>query len=267
MANLRYFMVKRDEANESAWNQAQLLVLTLAQTRDSICEPIPVSFIQTAALTHADVLLFAFLKTDCRRKRRRANDEPVLVTPRDQPVPTASEVVPPAYRTRQQQKHEGASDETCAGFAILQLHEAPRSLYIDLMCARGAGGALVNVIKQLAVRWNYSHITLSALPVAINFYRRYGFQHAELPCCAEDDDLRDMSEQTQHKRFHNEQEAVEDPEFYSLLSALVKRRLVRNKRCRKIETCSVDGFSMIYCLDKHRGELCLHEQEEDNMDE
>lgn len=256
MSELRFFLLRRDEAAARAWEQAEKLITGMAQCEDTICGAVPLYFIQSNALYNADAILLAFRNSHCRPKRKcvkrpppPANRDAMMV---DETVPPAVEVVKTKVQTE---------EETCAGFCLLQIRPRIGELYIDLMCARGAGTALVNVVKYLAKKWEFPHVTLSALPTAMNFYRKLGFQNCELPVCVESPEVAQLATAVQHKRFRSDQESEHDDEFRALLEELIRRRLIRNKRCHKISSCSIDGYSMTCCLQNHCGTTCNNKEE------
>jgi hypothetical protein len=254
MSELRFFLLKRDEANERAWAQAEKLITSMAQCKDTICGAVPLHFIETCALYNANAILLAFRNSQCRPKRK-------CVRSKEKSEGCHEPSIPPVEVVKTKVKDE---EETCAGFCLLQLRPRSSELYIDLMCARGAGSALVNVVKHLAKRWEYSHVTLSSLPAAMNFYRKLGFQNCELPMCVESPDIAMLAKSVQHKRFTSDQASEEDDEFRELLEELISRRLIRNKRCRKISSCSIDGYTMTFCLKQHCGPTCTKDKDNDD---
>lgn len=131
------------------------------------------------------------------------------------------------------------------GFALVK--ETKTSLYIDVICAKGAGFKLLSKVESLAKHLGKLFITLSALPSAINAYRKFGFIHSEKKC-NEDPVITKLGEALQYQRFKSSNKAVKDRKFATLLSELVKLKLVSDKKCRNVRQCSVNGYSMTKCI-------------------
>lgn len=141
------------------------------------------------------------------------------------------------YRTR------GMTDFN--GFLIFKIMKD--YLYIDVICAKGSGTALLNECYSFAKKLNKPQVRLSALAHVINLYRKQGFIHSE-GSCNMSNDVKSLSEALAHKRFKTTQNAIEDGEFKKLLQMLIKKKLTSTKKCKNIQDCSMNGYSMTKCL-------------------
>lgn len=131
------------------------------------------------------------------------------------------------------------------GFVLIK--ENKDSLYIDVICAKGAGFKLLESVEKMGKALGKMYISLSALPSAINVYRKFGFVHTE-KSCMENPVIAKLGEALKYERFSSSSRAVEDKRFSKLLSELVKMKLVSDKKCRTVHQCSVDGYSMTKCI-------------------
>ena len=131
------------------------------------------------------------------------------------------------------------------GFAILMKHN--QKLYIDVICANSTGRLLMEEIETYAKGIGIRYIQLSALPSAINAYRRMGFIHSDMKCI-EDTHIAQRAGELKHLRFQNVNEATSHTDFKKLLSLLIKEKLVSDKKCRTVFKCSENGFTMTKCL-------------------
>lgn len=131
------------------------------------------------------------------------------------------------------------------GFALIQ--KRTESLYIDIICASGVGKRILQEVYKIGKEMQKKYITLSALPRVINFYRKEGFIHSENGC-KEKKSIERIAKQVSHLRFADDKTAKSHDEFQNLLLSLISHRLVTDKRCRKIDSCSSMGYSMTKCL-------------------
>jgi hypothetical protein len=131
------------------------------------------------------------------------------------------------------------------GFALIQKRQD--SLYVDIICASGVGKKILKVVYKAGREMRKKFVTLSALPRVINFYRKEGFFHSENGC-KENQLITRIAEQVSHLRFSDDKTAKTHDEFQELLLSLIRHRLVTDKRCRRIDSCSSMGYSMIKCI-------------------
>jgi len=135
------------------------------------------------------------------------------------------------------------------GFALLQFpNDQPDALFIDVLCAKGAGGLLVEYIKQLAQHLGYSRVILNAISSAINFYRRFGFTNTNLSNCQEPPAVTQSARQVAQLRFSNAEEAEKDPQFIPFLNTLIQYQLTKDASCKNVDQCRDDGYTMAYCI-------------------
>lgn len=131
------------------------------------------------------------------------------------------------------------------GFAIIQ--NKPESLYVDIICASGVGKKILQEVYKAGREMRKKYVTLSALPRVINFYRKEGFIHSENGC-KEKQSTETIAKQVSHLRFSSDKDAILHDDFQKLLLLLISERLVTDKRCRKIDSCSSMGYSMTKCI-------------------
>ena len=131
------------------------------------------------------------------------------------------------------------------GFAIVVQHK--HMLYIDVICANSTGRMLMNEIEKYATLHGIKYIQLSALPSAINAYRKMGFIHSDLKC-VESPHIAQRAQSVKDLRFTNINKATSHKEFEKLLDLLIKDNLVSDKQCKTVSKCSEDGYTMTKCL-------------------
>lgn len=137
------------------------------------------------------------------------------------------------------------SSSNVLGFALVQDRES--HLYIDVVCAKGAGTALLRQIEEFGKSKRKLFVMLNALPAAISFYRRLGYVHSE-GSCVEDPVIKSLAEAVNGMRFQSSNHAISNKRFSVLLRQLVALKLVSNKRCKSVPQCSSDGYTMTKCL-------------------
>ena len=142
--------------------------------------------------------------------------------------------------------------DACSGFAMLQYPTDQSEIYIDLVCARCAGKGLIDSVKMIAEERKIQHITLSAMPNTINFYRKLGFRHLE-PCsssseCQEEAVITLIAEPVSDLKFDHNQEAEKHKEFRKLLKTLMEYKLTKDKKCKQVASCTRGGYNMTYCV-------------------
>ena len=130
------------------------------------------------------------------------------------------------------------------GYLLFKIYS--NYLYVDVICSKGAGKALLKECYDLAKKMGKFQIKLSALPHVISFYRKQGFVHSE--SCTMDSNIQNKSNKILSKRFTNLNNVMKDKNFDDLLSTLVKKKLVAKKKCKTVDDCSKDGFSMTKCI-------------------
>lgn len=87
------------------------------------------------------------------------------------------------------------------------------------------GFKILSEVERVAKNLGKMFITLSALPSAMNAYRKFGCIHSEEKCI-EDPIITKLGEALQYQRFKSSNKAVKDRKFATLLSELVKMKLV-----------------------------------------
>ena len=131
------------------------------------------------------------------------------------------------------------------GFALVQTK--PESLYVDIICASGVGKKILQEVYKAGREMRKKYVSLSALPRVINFYRKEGFIHSENGC-KENQSTTTIAKRVSHLRFSSDKDAISHDDFQKLLLLLINQRLVTDKRCRKIVSCSSMGYSMTKCI-------------------
>lgn len=135
------------------------------------------------------------------------------------------------------------------GFALLQFpKDEPDALFIDVLCAQGAGALLIEYIKQLAQHLGYSRVILNAISSAINFYRRFGFTNTNLSNCQEPPEVTQLAQNVAQLRFADTVEAEKNRQFIPFLNTLIQYQLTRDTSCKTVETCRDKGYTMAYCI-------------------
>lgn len=131
------------------------------------------------------------------------------------------------------------------GFALIQNNT--NDLYVDIICAKGVGKHILREVYNQGYKLKKKYITLSALPRVINFYRGEQFIHTEKDC-NENSIITNMAEKVKGLRFKSDEDAQSHKTFNTFLKLLMKHKLVADKRCRRVDTCSISGYSMTKCL-------------------
>ena len=131
------------------------------------------------------------------------------------------------------------------GFALVQVHVD--FLYIDVLCAKGAGKAIIEYTEGLGISMKKPYIVLSALPGVVNWYRRLGFVHA-FKQCTEVSNVHSLALSASRGKFAGTENALQNAKFVKLLQALMKLKLTANKTCKTVNACAIDGFTMTKCL-------------------
>lgn len=130
--------------------------------------------------------------------------------------------------------------------------EEGEALYIQVICARKGGAELLKYIIEFARKRGFKSVTLAALPHVVNFYKKYGFKTSQ--SCSVDVELeraeaslaRDASGNL--KKFASIQDTETDRKFMLYLSALIKKGLAADKKCKGVRDCNIEGYYMTLCL-------------------
>lgn len=235
-SSFTFQFLRREEyfpLRKQEWINTERIIKGLAGPSHKMCGEIPLWWILQNALPEADVL--------------------VLV-----------------YMTKQLGRH---TKEVCTGFSCLQFRPLRSELYVDLICAKNAGRQLMNAIFQYGKNLGLEHITLSALPSSLLFYRKLGFKHID-PCstdqCNELPEITEQASKVADYKFENHFEAEEHKPFHKLLRLLIKNNLTKNKKCKRVPECRMDGYLMSCCLhaappqEKGQEENINKKEEEEN---
>lgn len=146
--------------------------------------------------------------------------------------------------------------EVLCGFACVEFTDA--ELYLNVLCARGAGKQLVDAIKNFAFTQHIERLTLSAIPSSINFYRKQGFYFLPLApsnnlqektnslliSLKEPPEITSQAELVVEKLFASNTEAENDKEFSHLLQLLIKYKILADKQSSSFAECREDGYYM-----------------------
>jgi hypothetical protein len=130
------------------------------------------------------------------------------------------------------------------GFVILQKEK--NDVYMDVMCARGAGKLLLDQVTDLAHRWKKKYVVIAATPFAMPYWMKQGFVNADGACRA-DKRLDKRVELIKQKKFKTWDDAVDDPLMKKFMGQLVYRNLGAND-CEGVAHCSSQGFYMTLCV-------------------
>lgn len=134
------------------------------------------------------------------------------------------------------------------GFMLVQQKEED-ILFIDLLCARGVGKALLNHAVQYAKEHNIGFITLHAIPYVINYYRNFGFRINKNPrACSDDKRVAKLyGPKTEKKKFATIDESLQDKAFVSVIRKLMDLK-INVKDDKDFEEKLTHGFPMVLCV-------------------
>lgn len=136
---------------------------------------------------------------------------------------------------------------TVQGFALLQNRK--NYLYIDVICAKQSGDALLSNIYILGNELKKKYVILNALPHVINYYKRdkHKFLHG-YKSCEENIEIKKLGESLKNKKFKVPSNATSDKNFQKLLTLLINKKLTYDKTCKTIDSCSKNGYTMTKCI-------------------
>ena len=242
----RFEIYYRDKTDAKEWCKLERLIRGLSSPSAGLCPFIPFKFVRTHALIYCHIIIL--MTGEYYRKKRKLD--------RDKNDDCDSKSLE-SFRS---------SNKSYLGFALLTLFKENHELYVQLMCAQsghGLGRLLMQKIQQLC-REEYSreikYVTLSAIPSAINFYRKLGFSHFEPPAQLQEDEKKvtPAAQAVAKYHFESNKEALENPEMKHLVQVLIKNNLTCNKNWRQQKKededndddweASSDGLSMAYKL-------------------
>lgn len=166
-------------------------------------------------------------------------------------------------------------NSTIAGFLLYSFSAHPGTMYIDVVCsAGGKGWELIDKAKEIAQAHKKTHITLSALPDVIMYYRSLGFINAEDHDCEEEPEVAAAI-----KSLPSHVPPRDVPKtlaFKELLKLLTRKSLVGEKNClaaktvdgkentfeKKVECNNNNGYLMTFCFRKGNA---THEKKEEKQ--
>ncbi len=189
---MQHEIIEKQKTSPEIWRHYKETASDLAYGLPKLCTDIPVEFIANHCIPKAEIFILAYTESIVRRK----------------PIKQ--------YR----------------GFCILNNKPDQDALYLQLICANKCGKYLIEQVEGLCTAKNISHISLSALPQAIYFYRKHGFKNTENMDCIEHDEVIKSAKK----------------DLDTFLKTLIKYKIVANKNCKNIVECNVDGYLMTKCL-------------------
>ena len=151
------------------------------------------------------------------------------------------------------------------GFACITVFD--KFLYVDLICGRGTGKQIFQMIDNLALQLNKPEVRLSAVPEAMmTYYGLYKYKFSN-NCSQTKDiqdyanyinsiikDIRTLQKQQQIKSTHQTTKKLEQANilFKKQLDIfqqlLINNKLAHDKKCLKPSTCAINGYEMIKCI-------------------
>ena len=151
------------------------------------------------------------------------------------------------------------------GFACISVFNT--HLYVDLICGRGSGKLIFQMIDNLALQLNKPEVRLSAVPEAMmTYYGLYKFKFSN-NCSQTKDiqdfanyinsiikDIRTLQKQQQIKNTRLTTKKLQQAhlsykkqlEIFQQL--LIDHNLAHDKKCRKPSTCAINGYEMTKCI-------------------
>lgn len=138
------------------------------------------------------------------------------------------------------------------GFMLIQ-QKGKDILFIDLLCSRGVGRALLDNVVEFAKENKINFITLHALPYVINYYRNFGFRVNRNPrSCSDDKRFTELyNSSMEKKKFATIDESLEDKAFVSVIQQLMKLK-INVKDGKDFEEKLTHGFPMVLCIRSKR---------------
>jgi hypothetical protein len=149
------------------------------------------------------------------------------------------------------------------GFALLKIlggdESGPTRVFLDVICAKGVGRAMLAEIRAHTVRLGLPMVELHALPNVIGFYRKQGYINAPPGSCTEDPEITRRAAEPMYAnaRFDRNDRAIRDKGYSRFLKLLVRHGTAANAKCKGIGQsgnpaarpgCSFDGYNMNLCL-------------------
>lgn len=192
----------RKKLNQHQWKLIANQVKDVAIHNENLCKSITLSFLSRDCLKEADFVFFSYKSVASGRNTSKTYKQ---------------------YN----------------GLVIIQKAKLSKHLYIDLICANGAGRFLIEQTIDWAKQKNFTHITLSSLANVIGFYRKFGFKNTFNLECVEDEMV------SQFAKKYDPQNLSGNTDF---LKILIRKRLVKNRECFTMDQCAIDGYWMTLCL-------------------
>ena len=136
------------------------------------------------------------------------------------------------------------------GIALLRSFK--HYFYLDLMCSKGAGKAILNQIVMLAEKEGRKTIRLASTPFAMPYWLNQGFRNMKgsESKCMMDSNLNRYLKSILPLKFSTWQEAVENKYLTKYLTALTTMGFTKKRGCKQ-EECNLDGYTMTLCVDQY----------------
>jgi hypothetical protein len=136
------------------------------------------------------------------------------------------------------------------GVALIQTYST--YLYLDLLCASGAGKALLDQIVDMAKIQKKKTIRLASTPVSMSYWLNQGFQNMKgsEDKCVMTDKLHQAAQSVLPLKFSTWEEAVENETLKKYMTLLTDMRYTKQRGC-KGEECYIDGYTMTLCVDRY----------------
>jgi len=222
--NVRFDLV--EVSNEKAWKKAQKLIL---ENVEAICRGLVTqTYIRTHALKTATLLLFGYVMVDQPERPKRGVS-----------VSVVNKVV---------------KVEKLAGFVIANSTDYPGFLYIDVICSHmKIGNLLLQHVEEYARNTlRLSGLILASLPHVIGYYRKMGFTNqlsCDIPEDAKINHIYNIKIKPLIEQYKGDFEKyIGDEVYLKFLELLMRSNLAKNKSCKKIEDCNIDGYLMMKCF-------------------
>jgi hypothetical protein len=141
------------------------------------------------------------------------------------------------------------------GFLLSNELEYPNFLYIDVVCANvpGLGEKLIKIAEERANKRGLKGIILSSLPHVVGYYHRLGYKNRDT--CIENIQIEQGFNTLAYPFIAKYKKDVskyidtdEGQNYRGYLHSLIKNKLAKNKNCKSVEECKVDGYLMTKCF-------------------
>lgn len=167
----------------------------------------------------------------------------------------------------------GFKDDDVIGFVFIK--DQGEYFYIDVICAKGGGTALLNEVEKIAKEKGKKGIKLSALPHVVSYYRKFGYKHHD-ECAVEEDpevlakynellaetvkkykgEFQKKMDETHSRRRkpakllteEQKQERKEYDDYRKYLNFIAKKGLCKDTKYDKAQYCDRDGYRMLKCF-------------------